>query len=206
MTDSRLAELEAQHLALGAEIAKLRAERPTAPPPPPRDEVRIVEVLNERSDLPDLKQMTRLFNIVKQHSPWPQTLVDRFDETRPFRAFCAAFRWVMNTQRLDRPNGRVALSYWADTCRMWLRARNSVGSDVDANSIILACLAAGDVAYSPADPTRGWVWELGLIEFGGRPANTDAWRAVLNGRAILAPSQPARRTAPPSLVRVVVGY
>jgi hypothetical protein len=38
MTDQRLAELEAQHLALGAEIAKLRAAQPTPAPRPPRDE------------------------------------------------------------------------------------------------------------------------------------------------------------------------
>jgi hypothetical protein len=104
------------------------------------------------------------------------------------------------------PNGKVALSFWADACRLWLRARNCVASDLDANALVLACLAAGDVAYTAADGSRGLVWELGLVEYGGRPANTDAWRGVLSSGSILPPSAPVRRDAPPSVVRVVVGY
>jgi hypothetical protein len=203
-----LAELKAEAARLNARIAELEGTpNRVTPSPVVKDEgVRITAVLDERGGLPALEEMTRLFAIVKPFSPWPQALVCKFDEERPFRAFASAFRWVQNVGRTERPNGKVALSYWADTCRLWLRARNCVASDLDANSLVLACLAAGDVVYTPADPTRGWVWELGLIGFGGKPANTDAWRALLNGRAILAPSQPARRDAPPSAVRVVVGY
>ena len=182
----------------------MRSERPAPPPQPPRDEgVRIVPILTERQDnLPDLKQMQRLFTIVKPHSPWPQALVNRFDEHKPFRAFASTFRWLQNVGRTAQPNSKVALSFWADTCRMWLRARNCVASDLDANALILAVYASGDVAYVRANGALGHVWELGLIEFGGRPPTADAWRAVLNGGAILAPSQPARRDAPPSPVRV----
>jgi hypothetical protein len=77
MTD-RLQQLEQQAAAITAEIAKLKAERP---PPPVKDEgVRILQLLDERRDLPSLREMERLFTVVKPHSPWPQALNDRFDE------------------------------------------------------------------------------------------------------------------------------
>jgi hypothetical protein len=202
-----LAELERQAAKLNAEIAKLKAERPAPPPLPPKDEgLRIVQLNNEvTAGLPDLKQTEKLFAIVKPHSPWPQTLHDKFDEFRPLRAFSSAFRWVQNVGRTERPNGKFALNFWCDTCRLWLRSRNSVGSDLDANALVLACLAAGDVVYTPANPALGHVWELGLVEFGGKPANTDAWRAVMTSGTILTPSQPAQRRPPLSNVRIYGG-
>jgi hypothetical protein len=206
MTD-RLQQLEQQAAALSAEIAALKAGR-TAPLPPPREDegVRVLQLNNEiTSGLPDLKQMQRLFSIVKPHSPWPSALADRFDSDRPFRAFGSAFRWAANMRRIPQPDSKRALSYWCDGCRLWLRDRNCVASDLDANALVLSILAQGDVVYTPADPARGWVWELGLIEFGGRPANADAWRAVMSSGTILAPSQPARRMPPPSPVRIYGG-
>jgi hypothetical protein len=124
-----LAELKAEAARLNARIAELEGNNNRVTPPPVEERgVRVVELLPERTDsLPTLREMERLFTIVKQHSPWPQALYDRFDEHRPFRAFSSAFRWLQNVGRAERPNGKVALSYWADTCRMWLRARNSIG-------------------------------------------------------------------------------
>jgi hypothetical protein len=204
MTD-RIAALETKIAEAQAEIAALKAGKAASPPLPPRDEVRIVPLLTERSDLPTLREMEKLYSAVKALSPWPSALTDRFDDSRPFRGFTSAFRWLANVPRTDRPNGKVALSYWMDVCRGWLRARNSVASDLDANALILAVLAS-DVAYCPANPQLGVVWELGLVEFGGKPASPDAWRRILTGgaSAILPPSSPARRMAPLSPVRVVV--
>jgi len=208
MTD-RIAALEAQAAAITAEIAKLKAERPAAPPPPPRDEVRIVAINDERSDgMPTLRELEKLYAAVRTLSPWPEALVDRYDDHRPFRGFSSAFRWVQNMPRAERPNGRVALSFWIDVCRSWLRARDSVASDLGANALILACYACGDISYCPADLQLGVTWEIGIIEYGGRPADPTAWRRILTGgaSAILPPSSPARRMAPPSPVRVVTGY
>jgi hypothetical protein len=208
MTDDRIAKLEATITAAQAELQAIKAGQPAPAPRPPRDEgVRIMQVLDERTDnLPDLKQMSRLFSIVKPHSPWPQTLINKFDEQKPFRAFASAFRWVQNVGRTERPNPKFALSYWTDTCRMWLRARNCVGSDLDANGLVLACLASGDVPYASANPSMGVVWELGLREYGGTPA-TDVWRTVLNGGVIRPPSAPASRgfVHVPSPVRIYGG-
>jgi hypothetical protein len=209
MTTPTLAELKAEAARLNARIAELEGINNRVMPPPPRDEgVRILHVLNERTDgMPDLRQTEKLFSIVKPLSPWRQALHDKFDEHRPFRAFSSCFRWLANVPRTDRPNGRVALSYWNDTCRTWLRARNSVASDLDLNAMILAVFAAGDIAYCPANAQLGTVWELGIVEYGGRPADATAWRRVLaeGAAAILPPSSPARRMPPLSPVRIYGG-
>ena len=71
-------------------------------------------------------------------------------------------------------------------------------SDLSANALVLAVFAAGDVCYCPANSQLGVVWEIGLLEYGGRAAAPDAWRRVMRegGSAILPPSAPARRMAP----------
>jgi hypothetical protein len=206
MSTDRIAALEAKIASAQAELVELKVGRSAPPPPPPpRDEVRIVQINDERTDgLPNLKEMQKLFSIVRPHSPWPSALADRFDEERPFRAFGSAFRWAANMRRIPQPDSKRALSYWCDGCRLWLRERNCVASDLDANALVLAVLAQGDVAYTASNPQMGWVWELGLHEHTGRRAAPDSWRRVLEGGAILPPSVP-RRMAPPSPVRVIVG-
>jgi hypothetical protein len=121
--------------------------------------VRISALLTERNDLPDLHAMQRLFEIVKPRSPWPQALHDKFDPDRPFRAFGSAVRWAMNIGRAPQPSSKHDLSYWHDCCRNWLRARNCIASDLDANVLVLACLATG-VSYSwvmaESEPFGSW--------------------------------------------------
>ena len=181
MTTDRLAQLESDKpAALNAEIAKLRAERPAPPLPPVKDEgVRVVPILTEPSSLPRLKEVERLYNAVRGLSPWPEALVDRYDDARPFRGFSSALRWVQSMPRADRPNGKVALSYWIDCGKNRRRDRNCMTSDLSANALVLAVFAAGDVCYCPANSQLGVVWEIGLLEYGGRAAAPDAWRRVM---------------------------
>jgi hypothetical protein len=164
---------------------------------------RVTELLEERTtDLPNLKEMQRLYAAVKHKSPWPQALNGRHDENRPFRAFSSCFRWLQNIGRLEQPNKKVSLAYWCDACRLWLRARNCVGSDVDANALILAVYAAGDVPYLLPDDRLGNVWELGLAQYGGKPASAAAWRRVMQVGSTMPPAPPDRRFAPPSPARI----
>jgi hypothetical protein len=204
-----LAELKAEAARLNVRIAELEGNNNRVTPPPVEDRgVRVVELLHERTDGPTLREMEKLYAAVRNLSPWPQALVDRYDESRPFRGFAASFRWLMNVPRADRPNGKVSLSFWLDTCRIWMRARNAMTSDLSANALILATFAVGDVHYCPADPQLGVTWEIGLLEFGGKLASPDSWKRILTGgaAAVLPPSSPARRTPPLSNVRVTVGY
>jgi hypothetical protein len=207
MTDDRIAKLEATINAAQAELAEIKAGKAEQlPPRPPRDEgVRVVPLLDERVEgVPNLKELQRLFEIVRPLAPWP--LADRYDERKPFRGFCSAFRWISNKGRTDFPNPKFALSFWLDNAKTWLRDRNAMGNDIDASTLILATYASGDVKFLPANAALGHTWEIGIAEYSGRPA-TDAWRPILAGgaAAILPPSAPARRMAPPSPVRVIVG-
>jgi hypothetical protein len=198
----RLAQLEAQAAALQAEIAALKghAPKPAAPPEKPRGTT-VRELLTERSDGPSLVEARKLFQIVKPYAPWP--LADRYDEDRPFRAFSAAFRWVQNTGRQDTPNSKVNLSFWLDSARQWLRQRNAVGGEVDANSIIMAVMASGDVVFQRADMSQGRTWEIGLVLHGGRPASADTWRQVLSTGTIRPSVHSARALQEHMPVRVL---
>jgi hypothetical protein len=203
MTD-RLAELEAKAVALNAEIAALKAGK-SASPPPPRDEgARVVPLLAERTDgMPSLKEMTRLYEIVKHLAPWPLDV--RYDADRPLRGFVSCFRWLANKNRMPQPNPKFALSFWADDCKNWLRDRNSMVSDISTTTLILAVYAAGDICFCPANSQLGHSWELALAEHVGRAASPDGWPRILRegASAVLAPSAPARRMAPLSPVRVM---
>jgi hypothetical protein len=207
MTDDPVAKLEAIIATAQAELAALKAQRPVPPTRPPRDEGPRVVILNdERTDgLPNLKEMEKLYAAVKSMAPWP--LNDKYDEHKPFRGFCACFRWIANKHRTEFPNPKFALSFWLDNCKTWLRERNGMANDVSANELILAVFAFGDVRYVPANAQLGLTWELALAEYIGRPASPDAWQMVMkNGAsAILPPSSPARRMPPLSPVRIYGG-
>lgn len=156
MTD-RLQQLEQQLAAVTAEIAVLKAGKSV--PVPPKDEgVRVLHVLDERTDLPNLKEMERLYGAVKHLAPWQ--FDTRYDYDKPFRGFTASYRWLANKGRTKFSNPKFALSFWLDNCKTWLRARNSVASDVDASMLILATYASGDVVFCPANAHLGTTWEL----------------------------------------------
>jgi hypothetical protein len=200
----RLAALEAQAATLAAEIAALKAGRPVAPPPPPKDEgVRVVEVLDERrGDLPTLAELKKLFAVVRHRVPEQKS----HDPDAAFRGFCGAVRYIANCGRIATPNSKYALGWWLDDMIFWLRARNAMTIDISGASFIAAVIASGDVLYVPHDSTMGFVWEFGIMppNHGGKPADAGGWRRVLDG-SILSPSAPARRSPAPSQVRVYGG-
>jgi hypothetical protein len=202
MTDDRIAKLEATINAARVELAALKAGKAAPAPRPPRDEGSRVVVLNdERRDLPDLASMRKLYAVMKNRVPE----VKSQDPDRPFRGFCASFRYISNCGRVAAPNSKYALGWWLDDMTQWLRQRDAMTIDITRSSFILAALAAGDVLFVEHNATVGNVWEFSLMPpgHGGKPAS-DAWKLVLNG-SVLAPSQPARRTAPLSPARVIVG-
>lgn len=192
MNTDRIAMLEAQAAALAAEIAALKAGKAAKPAPQPIEEggIRVVELLTETSALPTHAEMKKLFATVRNFSPGK--LDDKYDPDKPFRGFCAAFRWLANQGRTELPNKKYAISYWLDCCHTWLRQRDVIANDVGGNELVLAVLAAGDVCYVRGDLSVGCVWELGLHEYykRGRPAS-DAWRNVMATGNVLTPTRPA---------------
>jgi hypothetical protein len=205
MTDARIAALEAKINAAQAELQALKAGK-AAPPSPVnhRDvrEVSVVEVLDERTNLPNLDRMRKLFSIVRHKVPQ----VNGADDDAAFRGFAGAYRYVANCGRLAVPNGKLGLGYFMDDMKQWLRARNAMTIDITGASFIAAVLASGDILYVPHNGDLGHTWEFSLVppNHGGKPADANGWRKVLDG-SILAPSQPARRFAPSAAVRIVAG-
>jgi hypothetical protein len=201
MTD-RLAELEAKAFALNAEIAKLKAGRPAQPPPPKDEGVRVLHLLDERTDLPNLAELKKLHSAVRNLVPETKS----HDPDAGFRGFCGAYRFVSNCGRIAVPNAKVSLTWWCDVMVDWLRQRSAMTLDITGASFIAAVLASGDILYVPHDSNLGHVWEFGIAppgHGGGKPAS-DAWKRVLEG-SVLAPSRPSLRMAPPSPARVYGG-
>jgi hypothetical protein len=195
----RIAELEAQAAKLAAEIAALKAGKAAPPPSPPKDEVRVLQILDERRDLPNLDQMRKLFDIVRHRVPEQKT----HDPDRPFRGFCAAARYVANCGRIAAPNNKYSLGWWLDDMTHWLRQRDAMTIDITSSSFIAAVLASGDILFVPHDADLGRVWEFAIVppHHGGEPA-TEAWKRVVETGVVIRPSQPARLTEQRSQVRI----
>jgi hypothetical protein len=210
-----LSELRAEHAKLGARIAALEAGQRPHPDqrpaglqiheltPPKQRGVEVRVLLDEQTDgMPDLRDLRRLFDTMKGHSPWPIR-----DEDRAFSGFRGAFRWIMSQGRIDAPNPKFSLSYYCDACRAWLKDRNAMSGDIVANSVMLAAMAAGDVHFVLPNAALGHVAELGLHGTlnAGRRADMSAWRQVLERgapRSASAPSRPAAREPVHFTVRV----
>jgi hypothetical protein len=81
----------------------LKAGKTAPVPQPPKDEgVRIVAVNDERSDLPDLASMRKLYSIVKHRVPEEKS----GDPDGCFRGFAGAYRYVSNCGRIAAPNSK----------------------------------------------------------------------------------------------------
>jgi hypothetical protein len=203
MTIDRIAALETKIAEAQAELAALKGARVASPPQPPRNEVRVVELHNERLDgMPSLAELKKLYNAVLHRVPEARS----YDPDAGFRGFLAAFRYVSNCGRIAAPNAKLGIGYWLDDMKGWLRQRDSLTLDVTGSSFLAAIFAAGDIQYVPHDSMMGYVWEFSLVppNHGGKPADASGWRRVLDG-SIMPPSAPARRMAAPSNVRVYGG-
>lgn len=190
--NDRIAELERQAAALADEIAALKGGPPTLQEPSPvRREVTISRLLDEQkvADMPTLEELRKLFKIVRPRAPWKI-----HDEDRAFSGFRGAFRWIMAQGRINQPNPKCDLDFFVAGCRTWLRDRGAMVVDIDVNAVMLAAMAAGDIAFVVPNAALGNVAELALHDVlnAGRAADKTAWRRVLETGQLLAPSHPAR--------------
>jgi hypothetical protein len=204
MTDQRIAEIEAKIAEAQAEIAALKAGRPAAPSPPKHEGARIVQVLDERSEGPNLAELKKLFSIVRHRVPERKT--HDADQSNRDPAVSARRRG-RNLRQSDTRRETLGKPWWIEGMTDWLRARNAMTRDVDGASFVAATMASGDILFVPHDSTMGYVWEFAIVppgHGGGKPAS-DAWRTVLSTGNVLPPSAPARRVAAPSQVRIYGG-
>jgi hypothetical protein len=91
--------------------------------------------------------------------------------------------------RTDTPSHKYALSYWVSEANNWAHLHGYDGT-VEAG-YLATVLAHSDICFTPGAPNHGFVWELGLSPYQGRPA-TDRWRTVLETAQLLPPTPPPR--------------
>jgi hypothetical protein len=210
MTDDRIAALEAKIASAQVELAALKAGRP-APVPPSCDEGPRVVLIEERTTFvrPTLNELRKLYEIVCGRFPQfrPRSSPARFadqDAEECFAGFEWSFERLGNIGRLGAPDTRRYVDHWVEETKDWLRLHRPAHRGNIGAGFLAAAVAHNDIPFTVGDKDRGVVWAIGVAPFGGKPA-TDVWRAVLKGGNVLAPSQPARRMAPLSPVRIYGG-
>jgi hypothetical protein len=214
-TAERIAGLEQQIVGMQSELKALKAG-PDVPMTPPRpadpDRPRpLVTLIEERSNFvqPTPNELHRLYEIVlakyPQLGPYKSAVhhLTSVSSGEHFDGFLAAFERLAHVGRTERPDTRYYVDHFADEAKNWLaRHRPGFRGNVGAG-FLSAVVAHSDIPFIVANPREGVIWSVGITTFGGKKA-TDAWRRVLTG-VILSQSQPARRMAPPSPARVIIG-
>jgi hypothetical protein len=169
MTDDdadRLAILEAENVALRAELARLRPQ----PPEPAK--------LDGPFKLPNAQQMARLIAAVL--IKYPMLRDDRIDAAELFKMTTTAFRFL---SLLPRTPGRLDLRYdllsWYTHAAEAFRAIG-LPCSLRGPALHIAAIAAGDIPYLPPRlfPSAGFgVALLGIAKGSLRASN--AWLRVL---------------------------
>ena len=187
--EKRLAAVEAENVALKAELAALQLLLPANKPALPQRAAPQVRVTNPlpRVALPNEEQCRQLCEIVFDRYP---SLRPRRGEEEEFAAeFRAAMRFVEHHGRRAAPDHGLGVGWWIDTARVWLSQHAGGNSLVGGNAFVAAIVAAGDVPYSdPGEPG----FAIGLQHTGGGIEASARWHTVLATRRLLDPAPPER--------------
>ena len=106
----------------------------------------VVETRASRFVMPSPSELATLARFVRAR--WPAFGPhERQDEDDYAAEFAAAFRALGYLNRTAEPDAKKALSYWIDTCRVWLRARG-LDERMTAGSFMAAMIAHGDIRWS----------------------------------------------------------
>jgi hypothetical protein len=97
-------------------------------------------------------------------------------------SFRAAFAFVCSLTKTEKPTTGYAASWWLDTAQAWCR---QMGVQGVIRSLPPAIIATGDVSYSMDDFTAVWLDPYRR----SRPVDDTAWRKLLNGGDLLAPTR-----------------
>jgi hypothetical protein len=195
--DVEIAELGQRVAVLEDWAAELRRPVPASVAAPPRkaepDGVRIFHPQDRPAiELPNDQQMCQLAEIVLAKYPklgpdtsnarWRDMNVEEFH-----RGFCASFRRIASLNRTDEFNTKRGIRHFVDEAEDWYRAQGQP-TDIRWPCYLAAAIAAGDVPFVlDGGPFVGL-----RLDGIGRPA-TAAWRDILQGRALRAPSPPPGR-------------
>ena len=173
MTEQEIAELQQRVAALEARNAPKGAAVPPVHPASgasvshPRSEV----LADAR--MPRNTELAQLLAIVQNDYP---SL--RPDHGKDFNAFRMAARWLLDVKRgnLDLAH---TVRFWADRAQGF-SIFHSMKVEISGNILLCAAIAAGDVDFIDPDFYPCNLMHLSLREgYGGRSANSQAWRRIL---------------------------
>jgi hypothetical protein len=211
-TETRITELESKLAVAQAEIAVTQAEiaaitaeldglKPRKAPAPPVDDqpgVRIMQIVEPSSFVrPTEKELRKLYDVVLARYPQlaPRLTARWADDERRehYDGYVWSFERCGYLGRLGAPDTRRYVNHWIAEAKDWLALHRPAHRGNIGAGFLHACLAHGDIPYTPGDENRGVVWAVGVTPYGGAKA-TDAWRRVLDGQ-LMAPTPPERRFA-----------
>lgn len=190
--EQRVIELERQVAQLTELHQAELAVKAVAPRPRAIDDrgVRITYLAEPNAfQMPGEDDLKTLYEIVLNRCPYlcpsKQTRPFIDDNDRDgFKDFCNSFLRLGNLGRADKPNQKLALSWWLQECGDWLSPR-SLPKISKADAFLAAVIAHGDIPYvAPAND--GSTWEFALEPYSRGRRATDGWRKVLGGE-ILTP-------------------
>jgi hypothetical protein len=184
-TNSRLAALEAENADLRVRLSRLETPAEPKVAPPQRDDVgvRVTTIIPKSANLPSEDESRALLKLVHARFPQLKCQYTRWlspdDELESFRA---AFAYVSSLTKTEKPTKKYAVSWWLDEAQEWCRKVSVQGRIL---SLMPSVIATGDVPYSMDDFTAMWVHPYRV----GKPIDTSAWRKLLNGGDLLAPTR-----------------
>jgi hypothetical protein len=190
-TNVRLAKLEQENTELRERLARLenpapRVEEP-APKvaPPPRDDggARVITIIPLSANLPSEDESRALLKIVRVRFPQLKCQYSRWltpdDELNGFRA---AFAYICSLTITEKPTVKFAGSWWIEEAREYCRKASVQGRIL---SLTPAIIATASVPFSMDDFDAIWLNPYR----GGKPVDDQAWRKLLAGGDLLAPTR-----------------
>jgi hypothetical protein len=129
--------------------------------------------------LPNTDEYKALLNIVTAR--YPKLKIMNADEE--LESFRVSFRFICSLTKTAAPVTKFAPSWWIDSAQQWCRDANVPGV---IRSLLPAIIACGDVQYTFDDRSAFW---LDPYRASGRVVDAQAWRKILNGADLLAPTK-----------------
>jgi hypothetical protein len=210
-TSDRLDRLEAENVALRAEVDRLRAKVDPPPPPPPdyryggKPVVARHATVTTYADPPpppvsekDLRDLRRIVGLAH---PGLISKPDGTSEDEALARFTNAFHAVAKLYRTPELDTKRTVAWWLDYARS-VAGPDAGQADFGRNDLMAAALAHG-VAY------RAWGADM-VPEFALAPYRLmgetmhpmgDHWRMVLRQGQVLPPSKPLRGPVDPKTGR-----
>jgi hypothetical protein len=138
--------------------------------------------------MPTNNEFRRLRSIVWREHPWLRDEAARQESVE--LQFASAFWACGHFFRTAEPCRTRHFGAFVDEASAILGQHGLEG--IGGKAFLSACLAAGDVAWRAAGPGIGQLLEIALDRRHGMRCS-NAWRDILNGRALLAPIPAAER-------------